>query len=182
MVSSTSEGALADVEDNADSQSNDDISDENEKSAQEPISSNTNTISDNIAEDRESTSTSTQYVDTNNKSVSLNETKADSGTSRVVSESNTSQPAGGKDGKASTSSAPNQLKANSDVERLKKRRCFVCNKKLGLTAFTCRCGGLYCPQHRYDKEHDCKFDYKSMGAEEIRKNNPQIVAEKISKL
>ncbi|GBM32463.1 AN1-type zinc finger protein 5 [Araneus ventricosus] len=183
VAASTSEGALADVEDNADSQSNDDISDENEISPQKPISNNTNAISAKLVADREGTSSSIQSVDIDKESSSQNETKADSGTSRVVPESNTSsQPAGGKDGKASTSSAANQLKVKSDVERRKKRRCFVCNKKLGLTAFTCRCGGLYCSQHRYDREHDCTFDYKSMGAEEIRKNNPQIVAEKISKL
>ncbi len=42
----------------------------------------------------------------------------------------------------------------------KKNRCGVCKKKVGLTGFTCRCGGLFCSIHRYSDKHDCKFDYK----------------------
>ncbi|XP_055932791.1 protein starmaker-like [Argiope bruennichi] len=183
VATSTSEGALADVEDNVDSQSNDDISDDHEKKAQEQIPNKRNANSTKLVEDQKGTRSSSQSVDIDKASASQNQTKTDNTTFRVVSQSNTSsQPAGGKDGEATTSSTTNQLKLRSDVGRRKKRKCFVCNKKLGLTAFTCRCGGLYCSQHRYDKEHDCNFDYKSMGAEEIRKNNPLIVAEKISKL
>ena len=64
----------------------------------------------------------------------------------------------------------------------RKDRCNVCNARLGLCAIKCRCGGYYCAKHRYDKEHNCTFDYKSMGAAEIEKNNPRIVAEKVRKL
>jgi len=64
----------------------------------------------------------------------------------------------------------------------KKNRCFVCKKKLGLTGFSCRCEGLFCPVHRYSDKHDCKFDYKELGAEEIEKSNPVVVASKIQKI
>uniref|UniRef100_A0A1I8GTE5 AN1-type domain-containing protein n=1 Tax=Macrostomum lignano TaxID=282301 RepID=A0A1I8GTE5_9PLAT len=40
--------------------------------------------------------------------------------------------------------------------------------------FECRCGGTYCPAHRYSDKHDCSFDYRSHGRHEIRKANPQI--------
>merc|ERR1719232_207314 len=33
-----------------------------------------------------------------------------------------------------------------------------CKKKVGLTGFTCRCGGLFCSIHRYSDKHECKFD------------------------
>lgn len=46
----------------------------------------------------------------------------------------------------------------------------------------CRCGGLFCHQHRYSDEHHCTFDYRQLGAEEIRKNNPVVVGEKIQKI
>ena len=39
-------------------------------------------------------------------------------------------------------------------------RCASCKKKLGLTGFTCRCGGLFCSIHRYSDKHTCDFDYK----------------------
>merc|ERR1712218_298293 len=42
----------------------------------------------------------------------------------------------------------------------KKNRCFSCKKKVGLTGFTCRCGGLFCSINRYSDKHDCSFDYK----------------------
>ena len=30
-----------------------------------------------------------------------------------------------------------------------KKRCLICNKKLGLVGgFTCKCGGLFCGLHR----------------------------------
>merc|ERR1711976_705687 len=40
----------------------------------------------------------------------------------------------------------------------KKNRCHTCKKKVGLTGFQCRCGGLYCGLHRYSDKHDCTFD------------------------
>ena len=42
----------------------------------------------------------------------------------------------------------------------KKNRCLSCKKKVGLTGFTCRCGGLFCSIHRYSDKHQCDFDYK----------------------
>ncbi|KAJ8675390.1 hypothetical protein QAD02_011176 [Eretmocerus hayati] len=64
----------------------------------------------------------------------------------------------------------------------KKNRCALCRKKVGLTGFECRCGGLFCSVHRYSDKHDCKFDYREMGAQEIRRNNPVVVGEKVQKI
>merc|ERR1719481_2204577 len=58
----------------------------------------------------------------------------------------------------------------------KKNRCLTCKKKVGLTGFTCRCGGLFCSIHRYSDKHECGFDYKALGAEEISKSTPAVVA------
>lgn len=51
-----------------------------------------------------------------------------------------------------------------------------------VTGFECRCGGLYCAVHRYSDKHDCTFDYRELGAQEIRRNNPVVVGEKIQKI
>nr|CAD7426648.1 unnamed protein product [Timema monikensis] len=64
----------------------------------------------------------------------------------------------------------------------KKNRCASCRKKVGLTGFECRCGGLFCAVHRYSDKHECTFDYRQMGAQEIRRNNPVVVGEKIQKI
>jgi len=64
----------------------------------------------------------------------------------------------------------------------KKNRCASCKKKLGLTGFTCRCGELFCSIHRYSDKHQCGFDYKALGAEEIQRSNPVVVAQKVAKI
>ena len=56
-----------------------------------------------------------------------------------------------------------------------------CDKKLGLTAYSCRCGGYFCPLHMPSKEHDCHFDYREQAKKDIRNNNPKVEAEKIVK-
>lgn len=61
-------------------------------------------------------------------------------------------------------------------------RCFECNKKVGLTGFTCRCGYVYCGSHRYAEAHKCTFDYKAQGRERLATNNPQVVASKVAKI
>ncbi|EUB62261.1 AN1-type zinc finger protein [Echinococcus granulosus] len=61
-------------------------------------------------------------------------------------------------------------------------RCLVCNKRVGLAGFTCRCGGLYCTVHRYSDSHDCSFDYRESGQADIRKANPQVICPKINKI
>lgn len=69
-------------------------------------------------------------------------------------------------------------------ETKKKNRCVFegCKRKVGLTGFDCRCGGLYCWEHRYSDKHNCEFDYKELGQDQIRKNNPIVVGEKIQKI
>ncbi|KAK2186926.1 hypothetical protein NP493_182g02038 [Ridgeia piscesae] len=71
----------------------------------------------------------------------------------------------------------------SDKDRKpKKNRCHTCKKKVGLTGFKCRCGGLFCSAHRYSDMHECTFDYKEMAQEQIRKNNPVVVGQKVEKI
>ena len=70
----------------------------------------------------------------------------------------------------------------SSSGKKKKNRCLTCKKKVGLTGFTCRCGGLFCSLHRYSEEHACDFDYKKLGAEEIKKSNPLIIAKKVEEI
>jgi len=86
-------------------------------------------------------------------------------------------------------------------EKKKRNRCSwdTCNKKLGLTGkifpieknkefhhcllgFDCRCGGQFCSLHRYANEHNCTFDYKEHGQNEIRKNMPVVQAERVRKI
>jgi predicted nucleic acid binding AN1-type Zn finger protein len=48
---------------------------------------------------------------------------------------------------------------------------------VGLLGFRCRCDGTFCIVHRYSDKHECGFDYKSAGREQIAKHNPIVVAD-----
>ena len=37
----------------------------------------------------------------------------------------------------------------------KKKRCPICKKKLKLTDMECRCGNIYCLEHRLPEAHCC---------------------------
>lgn len=69
-----------------------------------------------------------------------------------------------------------------EPKKVKKNRCASCKKKVGLTGFACRCGGMYCGIHRYSDKHSCTFDYGALGKSEIAAANPVIVAEKVAKI
>lgn len=71
---------------------------------------------------------------------------------------------------------------DEDCKPNRPSRCAVCKRKLGLTGFSCRCGGTFCGLHRYSDKHECSFDYKEYGQREIRKNNPVVSGEKITKI
>ena len=60
---------------------------------------------------------------------------------------------------AAASSQDGDKEGEKDGKK-KKNRCQSCKKKVGLTGFTCRCGGLFCSIHRYSDKHQCDFDYK----------------------
>lgn len=66
--------------------------------------------------------------------------------------------------------------------RREVNRCSGCRRKVGLTGFRCRCGDLFCANHRYSDRHDCSYDYKTAGREAIERENPVVKAAKIVKI
>jgi len=61
-------------------------------------------------------------------------------------------------------------------------RCWTCKKKVGLTGFHCRCDGVFCGVHRYSDKHECDFDYKALGREQLTKANPTVAADKMERI
>lgn len=67
--------------------------------------------------------------------------------------------------------------------RKKQLRCDQCNRKLNLSNnYRCRCGRLFCAQHRYSEVHNCSHDYKTEGRLILERQNPLVVAEKLRKI
>ncbi len=63
-----------------------------------------------------------------------------------------------------------------------RTRCARCNKRVGLTGFECKCGGMFCGSHRYAEKHDCTFDWKADGQKKLEKANPVVQARKLEKI
>lgn len=75
-----------------------------------------------------------------------------------------------------------KLEALPAVVSKKRMRCGQCNKRLNITnIYNCRCGRIFCSQHRYSETHDCKYDYKSEGRKLLEQQNPLVTATKLSK-
>ena len=67
-------------------------------------------------------------------------------------------------------------------EKSQPNRCGTCRRRVGLTGFKCRCGLTLCGSHRYPEQHECEFDFKGMGKEQIAKANPVVKGEKLRKI
>ncbi|XP_039117424.1 zinc finger A20 and AN1 domain-containing stress-associated protein 1-like [Dioscorea cayenensis subsp. rotundata] len=62
------------------------------------------------------------------------------------------------------------------------KRCESCKKKIGLTGFSCKCGGEFCSSHRLPETHHCSIDFKGSGKNSIAKNNPVVKADKVHRI
>uniref|UniRef100_A0A0E0LV80 AN1-type domain-containing protein n=1 Tax=Oryza punctata TaxID=4537 RepID=A0A0E0LV80_ORYPU len=71
--------------------------------------------------------------------------------------------------------------SSSSAPPAKPNKCMACRKKVGLLGFECRCGGVFCSLHRYADKHGCSFDFRKSDRKKIAKENPLIIAAKITK-
>ena len=65
----------------------------------------------------------------------------------------------------------------------RKYICIICNKKVKTLSVAiagiCKCENFFCYKHRFPEYHNCTFDYQSKQREELKKNMPVIVADKV---
>nr|XP_016510455.1 PREDICTED: zinc finger A20 and AN1 domain-containing stress-associated protein 5-like [Nicotiana tabacum] len=74
-------------------------------------------------------------------------------------------------------------KAATKRPREANRCCGIgCRRKVGLIGFRCRCGEVFCYEHRYSDRHSCSYDYKAAGREAIARENPVVRAAKLVKV
>ena len=67
----------------------------------------------------------------------------------------------------------------SNIIPIDNTRCWTCKKKLKLFRIQCKCNYYFCSVHRYSDTHNCSFDYKTLGKNNIFKENPKIRVTKI---
>ena len=61
-------------------------------------------------------------------------------------------------------------------------RCSKCKKRVDLMSFPCKCGETFCTNCRQPEVHLCGFDYRTLGVRKLSESNPQVVAEKVTKI
>lgn len=72
-----------------------------------------------------------------------------------------------------------KLKLKKKKIQKNKNRCFQCNRKVGYLGFECNCGYIFCDIHRLPCDHNCSIDYKEKQKLKIKKENKQIVTDKL---
>jgi hypothetical protein len=48
-------------------------------------------------------------------------------------------------------------------------RCEQCKKKLGIMEYKCKCEKLFCISHLRAEEHNCTYNYKQEGQQNLKK-------------
>lgn len=79
-------------------------------------------------------------------------------------------------------SVESKVIASVEPRRNTPTRCSACNKRVGLTGFTCKCGDVFCGKHRHADAHACTFDHRSAERELLTKQNPVIQGNKLDRL
>ena len=67
----------------------------------------------------------------------------------------------------------------STASKREVNRCDMCNRKVGLLGFKCKCQLMFCSAHRAAEIHSCSFDCRKTQREHLIKMNPVICAPKL---
>ncbi|VDL18539.1 unnamed protein product [Hymenolepis diminuta] len=91
-----------------------------------------------------------------------------------------------------TQKTPNQIPLPNGLDLVKKTslprsESYLLKRKLPTSessdsCFLCRCEGLFCSLHRYADQHNCSFDYRKQGQDQIARDNPEVRCPKIRKI
>eukprot|EP00210_Caulerpa_lentillifera_P001575 g1513.t1 len=68
------------------------------------------------------------------------------------------------------------------MPKTRRIRCAECSKKVGLNGFKCRCGRIFCGEHRHAEGHKCDYDHKGTEREYLARQNPVVQGEKLDRL
>jgi hypothetical protein len=69
------------------------------------------------------------------------------------------------------------------VSNTNRSKCTKCKKKLSLAGtITCKCGNVFCMEHRYSFTHECTYDHTKEQQERLAKENPVVISEKVARI
>lgn len=107
-----------------------------------------------------------------NKTINQNDEQTDSLYNDKFVDQKSSQ-----NNKQNNSSETQTKNINTQIKKCPAKNC---NKRLGISGVECRCGKITCMTHRHPESHDCSFNYKELGQNKLKKENPVIVADKMT--
>jgi predicted nucleic acid binding AN1-type Zn finger protein len=61
-------------------------------------------------------------------------------------------------------------------------KCCHCKIKIGIYGMVCKCGQVFCSEHRLPENHVCSFDFKKNQKDLIEKQNPKVSPSKFNKI
>lgn len=72
----------------------------------------------------------------------------------------------------------------SEVKREmpKKCECEGCKKKLILADIKCKCNKYFCSMHRFADNHNCEFNYRLDGINNLKKNLVEVKGSTFEKI
>ena len=79
----------------------------------------------------------------------------------------------------SSTQITNDIKKNTTIKK-KHNRCAICNKKIPMIHFTCKCNLIFCIKHQLPHTHNCTYNYKKDLKKEIIINNPKIKSKMVN--
>ena len=65
------------------------------------------------------------------------------------------------------------------AQKINLNKCYICNKNLSLFFFNCKCEKNFCLKHQLPELHNCSFNFKELGKDKLKLDNPLINAEKV---
>lgn len=80
-----------------------------------------------------------------------------------------------------TTTIETETMTQTQTQTKTKHRCHVCNKKVGLLGFECKCtpDAVFCSVHRYFYEHGCTLNVHEAYKDTLRKQNVVVKAAKL---
>lgn len=61
-------------------------------------------------------------------------------------------------------------------------RCWKCNRRIGTAGIECRCGYVFCGEHRYADAHSCPYDYRKFQRKKLEKENQLLQRRKFERI
>lgn len=83
---------------------------------------------------------------------------------------------------ASASAADSDPQPTTKKVQKNRKKCWVCRKKVNLLGFDCRCGYVFCAEHRHPDQHECDFDHAQVDIADLEQKNQKVAKDSLERV